>query len=623
MRRSFLEFCEYAVSKDESLKKMSLKSLTDLVFLFRTLSGYYNESAVLPNDDQVYNFIYIYDKCRDILTKEFRDRSLNCLWRYPNTHTAVPKNVFSKVTGFYSKETDDSKKNWMNIVLEMIHTDVMREKLFAFVKANYDEEDAETRSKISESLCRVYYGGFLQLPIIEFFTEHFENEPVQIREMILEKLLLTVRTPSVQAGVVGFITKYFPIFTDAEKKKFYFTFYEMLPDGDGLSRALADIVDANIDCEYEKEVKKHLISALQEDEKNGSAKVCKALSTKCGFTERTVAEKVFSDWQEKEIFREFIRTVSTKDIVSLAETLGEIWDAVPEMGENAENVLFEILRDGFGAKSRSSLFSVISAADISAKIANDVPSSKRFVERFDNELIYPLVSQLIPTAFDVKRYPNGVEELSALAAERPYITSSEQYSLINDYNSAVCAICNAKLGEALSFLEKNELAPVRLGEAELITRNFSKNDDPKIAITAIIAAEYLKSGELKFSDTANVLRDMLIKKSRESEPGADAAELAVRIDGNVLDEMLGIAAEISLSSASDELRSTLTNDSSDLVKYIKIYLNKYEKKGKKSLAAKIDTLNASESLISALRGISGAGKTNGGFFSRIFKIMSI
>ena len=60
-------------------------------------------------------------------------RGYNVLKRYPNHHLEIPKMIFSKLAKLYPTDIIPAKKMAMDIVLELIHTDVMREKLFSFI----------------------------------------------------------------------------------------------------------------------------------------------------------------------------------------------------------------------------------------------------------------------------------------------------------------------------------------------------------------------------------------------------------------------------------------------------------------------------------------------------------
>ena len=64
-------------------------------------------------------------------------RTYKVLKRYPVHHVGIPKTIFAKITKLYPTDIKPAKRMAMDIVLELIHTDIMREKLFAFISNNF------------------------------------------------------------------------------------------------------------------------------------------------------------------------------------------------------------------------------------------------------------------------------------------------------------------------------------------------------------------------------------------------------------------------------------------------------------------------------------------------------
>ena len=243
MRIEFLKYVTNAIDNISSLQNLNLKTLSDLIFLFCGTCGLFVEENIIPNDESVFEFFNIYEKYRLVLNEEYRMRAYKVLKRYPNNHLGIPKTVFAKISKLYPTDIKQAKRMAMDIVLELIHTDIMREKLFTFIVNNYKDEDDETRKTINFDLCRVFYGGFMQPQILKHFTSNFSNEPVETQDQILEKLFLTIRTISIQQKILEFIDTHYDSFTESQRKKFYEMVFEMLPECDELALVLVKIVN--------------------------------------------------------------------------------------------------------------------------------------------------------------------------------------------------------------------------------------------------------------------------------------------------------------------------------------------------------------------------------------------
>ena len=621
LRREFLEFCRYAVEQNEALRKPSMKNVDDLVLLFRVLCGHYPEAAVLPNDDAVYEYICVYDKNRGSLTEEYRARSMKCLTRYAEHRVAIPKNVFSKVCSVYASEPAASKHTAMNVALDLIHTDAMREKLFSFIKANYEKEDEYTRANIMENVCRVYYGGFLQKPLIEFFADRFETEPEKTRMNIVERLLLTLRTPAVQEQILAFLDRFYPTFTEDEKDKFYRIFFDMLPEADTLSRRLCTVVDTYIEDSRKDEVAEKLLALVEADEKKREPALCGCIASECGFCESVLAAKVFTDWSNRKIVDAFVAALCQKELPARISTIVEIWNAAPAMTEATANRLFDSLAQQFGAATKCGLFALIAAADQVATLQKDVPPSAAFAARLCEELLCPAVVECVPTAFDVKRYPNGVEDLATLAANRPYIANCAEYACVRDYLAAIDSAKAQQPAKVLSSLDAIPGKPVRAGAAQHLKQDTAALElDDTTHLAVLFGAAALTAEEPSLSDAAATLREKWTNAAYAAEGGADAATVLATVDERLLDTVLALGGAIAAADTSDTLKAAVAGENGEVCKYVAQYIQKYEKKGKKTLLAKLDTLNAPAPYVETLRTAANGGKapSSGGLFKRLF-----
>ena len=617
-RLAFLEFFDYAVSKNEALQKMNLKTLTDLVFLFRVLSGYTDEKAVLPDDDAVYAFINIYEKNRDVLTEEYRSRSMHCLKRYPDTHQQIPKNVFAKIVKIYRGEPDASRSYAMMIALEMIHLDLMREKLFDFIKENYKQETEETRAEIMQNLCRVYYGGFLQNELIDFFTERFENEPESIRAVILERLLLTVRTPQVQKEVIAFIDRFYETFTADEKESFYRVYFEMLPEADALSRALSDIVDNHAEPSRKPDLKEKIIRAVDADSKNRNPRLCSALATKCGFVESVLAETVFGEWADRKIVDDFCDCICEKSIPDRIETICEIWNAVPDMKSSASDRLLNYLSAHFEEGPRAGLFELIEAEAKLNELKASVPASGSFVDALEKQAIRPAACAQIPTCFDNRRYPDGVARLSEFAETFTYLKENPNFGCVAQYCAMADAAREGNGTVLFSCASKLEGKTIRQGAALQLKKDTDplEKTDEQLFLTAS-AISYLRADNIVFGDAAGKVRDSYMRKLKAEGKETDSETLSRLADEHAIELVLGQGAIIYGSELPAERKEKMLGMDSELAKQINAFVSKYDKKGKKFLSAATVKLPMPDAYRKAVEKIVGAN-TKAGFFSRLF-----
>lgn len=617
-RVAFLKFFDYAVAHNESLRKINLKTLTDLVFLFRALSGFTEENTVLPNDDAVYAFIGVYDKNREVLTEEYRSRSMNCLKRYPESHQPIPKNVFAKVVKIYADEPALSRETVMNVALDLIHLDLMREKLFEFIKSSYSLENEETRAEIMQNLCRVYYGGFLQNELIGFFTERFESEPAEIRGTILERLLLTVRTPQVQQSVLGFIDRFYDVFSEKEKEQFYRVFFEMLPEADALSRLLADVVDAHAEETRKPQLAERIVAVADADRKSREPKLCGALATKCGFTESVLVKMIFGKWGDQKAVDTFCDCICEKSIPDRIETICEIWRIVPEMNFETSERLLNYLTAHFEEGPRSGLFELVDCEAKLEALKAEIPASESFVGALEERAIRPAASMQIPTCFDVRRYPDGITKLLSLSETCDYLRESPSFACVAEYRAMLNAAKSGNGADLFSHAAKLEGKNIRQGAAIQLkkdTDGTEKTTEQEFLIAS--AVSYLRADNIVFGDAANKVRDRFSRQIRAEQKDADPEKISQQADDCTMETVLEQGAVIYGSEIPIERKEKMLDMDSELAKQINTYLSKNEKKGKKFVTSAIEKMNVPEAYRNAVLKIAG-GSSSGGFFKRLF-----
>jgi len=333
LRGEFLSFAENAANAVPTLRNLNMKTLDSLVFLFRCSSGMFTEQETLPNDTAVYDFLCAYDKYRAALSDEYRMQAYRCLLRYPQNHLAIPKNVFAKLVRLYPAEQRGAKRIVMNVVLELIHTDIMRDKLFTFIKNNYDAEDEDVKRIIIDDVCRVFYGGFLQNQILQFFSQQFETEPENSKSQIVEKLLLSIRTPAVQGKIVDFLSTNYNSLSESCKDSFYATFAEMLPECDALAAALVRLVNAHAEGESDhrrKQIAKILTEALEADGRRRERGLLPILVAEDGFCRDSAVSLAYGPWQKRKIRTDYAELLAALPISELTASLTQAYALAPD-----------------------------------------------------------------------------------------------------------------------------------------------------------------------------------------------------------------------------------------------------------------------------------------------------
>ena len=98
------------------------------------------EESVVPTDDSIANLFDIYAKYREGLSVEHRTQVFRCLKRYSDAQIASPDSVFSRLSTLYPGECVEAKAVALDVLLNLIHVDLMRDSLFCFISRNYHKE---------------------------------------------------------------------------------------------------------------------------------------------------------------------------------------------------------------------------------------------------------------------------------------------------------------------------------------------------------------------------------------------------------------------------------------------------------------------------------------------------
>lgn len=462
LRREFLSFMEGASEAIPALCSLNMKVLANLVYLFRCSCGMYSEQDVLPNDSAVYDYLCAYEKYRAALSEEYRKQLFSSLKRYPEGHVAIPKNIFAKVARLYPSESVAAKRTVMNAVLELIHTDIMRDKLFVFIRNNYTDEDDETKKVIISDLCRVFYGGFLQNQLLNFFSEQFETESDDSKTMILEKLLLSIRTPAVQGKILTFIEDHYGEFSEKHKDSFYDTFVMMLPEGDKLAVAMVNTVNLKIETETDTrrdDLASRIIEVLEADYRKREHVVMPTLVSHIGFCRDLVIRLAYGTWQTRRLRDEYTELLKAKSLEEKADSLVSAFALVPEL--DREKLFTEAKELMCGTDA-----GLVTWLELSSRLAT-LP--REFSKKLHESLITPGVISRSREAFEVGR-TDVMPLLEAYAAEYSEVAESEGYAVIREYRRMIDAAQSLDYrsadGALAYLLTKTEYIPMIIARME-------------------------------------------------------------------------------------------------------------------------------------------------------------
>lgn len=539
LRNAFLTYSNRIFAK-YGYTNVSVKVLNEIVFLFWQCSGYYVEETVLPGDVAVYESFVIYEKYREALTNDHRKQVYKCLMRYSRANSPIPKDVFERLERLYPDECIPAKAVALDVLLHLIHTDIMRRELFEFIKKNYDGEEDGVKAVINRNLCRVFYGGFLQSELLEFFDAHFDKEPEQTRTVILDKLMLSVRTVAVQRRIIAFIDKHYDSFNSEQKIKFYSTFLEMLPECDRLASMLIALVNRHIDKEradLRNLIKNKLIEHLERGYSGHGHNILPLLIENNGFSDDVAVRHIFETRADGIVFQDYVRLLASMPAYKRASKLIRVYRVVPNIDEELyERLLseFENIEVNVGLTTMHELI----RADKTA--SSTLPT--KFAALIKQNVIYPAVVHTFYDAFKVRYAKEGLDILFKYAEGNEILTSSEQYRTVESYLQLVRF---AERGYTEGVFTVIDTFPqnqgVRLDIAEHIrmcslNRN---NQKPKTSFIFELAMNYLKTGNFRFDAVYEQYKKFLSTKHErilgpkatdervEAASAAEAVEIAL------------------------------------------------------------------------------------------------
>lgn len=422
MRISFLTFCRKAAEKDESLNTPTLKSVSALVFLFRQCCKKFTEREVLPDDVKVYDLFTVYERYCDALATDDRKSVYACLSRYCRLHMPIPQNVFVKFCKLYPKEPEEVKNFAMSIMLQLIHTDVMRDKLFSFIKNNYPTESIDNRAVICEDLCSVFYGGFLQSQIHSLFSKYFPTEKECARDAVVNKFLLAIRTPAIQDKILSFFSTYYKDLTPSQKEQFYSTVYEMLPYCDSLTVKLINLVDSVIADETQsvrESFSENLIAVISANQRQKDPQLLNLVLSTDGYSKTVVVRAIVTERSSQKIFGDLLSSFARQGVTTYAKEMVKVLSYSSE-----RQVVAELSLHFKTASEKATLFDLIQGERTIEQLPDQLSSELK------ENLFHPSICARLMDAFDRRLSQNGVTRALEYCAANPYVQRSEYYPVL-------------------------------------------------------------------------------------------------------------------------------------------------------------------------------------------------
>lgn len=621
VRIEFLNYINRIVENVPSTQNLNIKTLSDLVFLFCYASGFFPEEQVLPSDEQVYEIFCIYDKYRNALSDEYRIRMYKCLRRYVIHHVAIPKDIFSKVMRLYPGDIKPAKRIVMNVVLELIHTDIMREKLFVFISNNYEEEDSDIKEVIINDLCRVFYGGFMQANILKFFNVNFRNEPVNSQNQIVEKLLLSIRTVNIQNAIIEFFDEHYDYLSSNQIEAFYNTFFEMLVECDALAISLVKLVNKHVIKEKPtvlENIKNRLASALEADYRKKEHLLLPVLATESGFVLDAVIVKIFGEWVNRKVFSEYLSLLKEKSLIEKTKMLISDLSKIDSDEIVSKKIIDELANLYENNIGKTLLYDWLAAE----KMIEEALKTRKDVvlhALLDNVVIKGIASTL-KDVFNVKVRTDGLNTILEYALNNPTLRSMEEYKLINDYVTMVEFIKNNKISDAI-YIYNNLPVDKKLRSNMSDHLNTCiidrKNQTPSETIYYDILIQELKTGIITLDKIYLQYKD-IYKREYVALHGTSANPKKTNSAAVERSLKLCFDACYEVTKTSEVLKELICRNDSKLRTCILDFMNNYESSSKKWLHSLMNNIEVTDFVTYFQKIMSDSKPQNNSLFGKLF-----
>ena len=597
---------------------LDLKTLSELVFLFWQCSGFYTEQSVLSNDAMVYEFFSIFERYKDALGEEYRAQAYKCLERYPNGHLPIPEVIFEKLRAIYPTERTGARRVALNVVLNLIHTDAMREKLFGFIRDNYSDETPEVKGLINEDLCRVFYGGFLQSDILSFFDTNFRAEPPETQAIIVEKMLLAIRTAPIQQQIVSILNRHYDHMSIPLRDRIYNTFFEMVSECDGLSALLVGLVNANVNKEkndVRNNVAARIVERLDMAYRRRDSRLLTVLCEHAGFCEDVVLRAIFTRPDPGQMYGDYLRLLSSEKKRDKAAKLLHIYKIVPEMDRAVYEKLLYDSRTVFGEGKWATMYELIGADRVAALIL-----PREVLDLYRAVILYPTLTASLYDVFKVRYGKDGIQILQSYAGGNSAVTESPQYKVIEEYVSMVDAACREDTEGVFIHLTRLPSDPaIRYDISEHIRMcSLNKNtQSEKTALLFELCINALKGSGFRFDAVYTQYKNSVVRRKKHDFGKTSNPEKVMRESvTEAVTAVLNIATEI--CHAHPDYIELVCSDSSGITRVMANFVLSYGFGGgavlKKCLAESPEELRALASDT-----VKESRRETGGMFGKMFK----
>jgi len=584
IRRDFLNFASSVVGKLPAYGALTFQALSDLVLLFRTGSNYHDEKPIVTNDDKVLELITLYDKCRKALPDEYRIKIMHVLDRYPAEHREIPKKVFSKLTKMYPSEIYGTRRVILGVALELIHTDLMRDKLLSFLAGIIEKEEPDSRAEIIKHLGRVIYGGFLQTQILALFAQCYPNCDGDSKTEILEKSLLIIRTKAVQKQVLQLIDEHYNEFDADQKRKVLDTVFEQLREGDDLARELVNLINTHYDTETEDgkdELRRRTIYEIDREQKKQSHPMLSMLTGIQGFFEITVADHVVHDLSNRKIFPEWVSVLMKGSITERVNNIARIYEFTERDGDEIAYKLVDATKAAFDKSPVSAtLPQMLDAQSKLSELGGKYPSG------VSENIFYPIIRNLVLSIFRDPQRTYTVEQFIAWFGDKKEINEGPSFAILQNYLRFKRATVTEDIPTMVSCCDQMpEQKSDRLAVARYMTGDISGlalTGRARVAYTLML--KYLQTDKCAMSD---VYSEFSVPKTDAPEGGNAKAKdkkaeavAAEKAENNAVTSIIAAgAAVVADPDISEHMKEIFMSDSSGLGDVVSMYLTKQRAKG--------------------------------------------
>ncbi|MBO7196867.1 MAG: hypothetical protein J6V80_06065 [Clostridia bacterium] len=569
IRNEFHSFVE-GIVKAYGPFDFSIESLNEIIFIFWQCSGRYVEDSILPNDEAVATFFDTYGKYREGISTENRVQAYRCLDRYAKAQIAIPDSVFSRLSTFYPTECVEAKAVALDVLLNLIHVDLMRDSLFCFISRYYMGETDGVKAVIISNLSRVFYGGFLQQNILAFFDLYFRREPVHTRDIILDKLLLAIRTPEIQNQIVVFLDRHYAALNPAQKLKVCNTCLEMIPECDMLSTMLVNLINRRIgrdNRDISMFMTERLSESLTYSLVSGDGRMAAIMVDNPGFCEDIVLKHALNQSAGVDLI---VAVLAAYPAHKRIEKLLRAYN----LSIGMKNSPFSSLINRFSlipvAVYPSYLWDILNM-DKQAETELDADT----LASFRQIIIYPAVRYTVHHVFKLGEGSSGVEQITKYAEVNPSVAESAEYRLITCYLSMISK-CSAGDTEgafklACSLPDSDE---VKKDIANYIRKNNYSPDeqDAEVAITYELLMNYLLGENLNL-DGIYTRYQMQFEDMRVDDRNLNSIMADKRAAKDAIEHIITCAS--GMCDASDTIANLVVDDESGLRAAIKEFADMY------------------------------------------------